>query len=407
MSRVDRFRTRRRSHVPSAAEAPSNLRALLDFGASGARAMLVAVRSDGVEVLAYGTSDGDGRAVRREHLRDLAEAALSTAERETTRYRALPAIADVATVGLSGPLLAAEPVVLRLPRRCSEDTVDREELTAAFKRVGRQIDDRIRELETERRVPYRLVATELIGVAVDIKKVDTLPGPSGTPLAVATCAFAWPDARLRLLEEVVADLELELAGVVPTLQAVARAVPVADAVLVEVGHTQTGIGLVEGHRLGHAASVARGGDHFTASICSRLPLSIRAAAVAKHRYALGHGGDEGRQQIGTALASGLEEWTAAVVEQLERLAGQAPLPPHVFLYGGGSRLSEVLVALRTHDWPTTLFQRTPEVEYLYPHQVRGIDDSNGVLHRLDQVGIAALAAWTAHEPNEFEQLLWK
>lgn len=390
---------------PRSDNTSQELRALLDFGASGARAVLAAVQPDGVEILAYGLASGDGRALRRDNVSELAETALSAAEEETTRYRALPAMADIGIMGVSGLHLRTEPIVLRLPRQMAEESLERQEVATAFGRVRRQMEEQRQRLAAEHKVPQTIIGAELIGLAVDIQRIRDLPGPPGTPLTVAACAFILPDAEIDLLNAVAADLELELAGTVPTLQAVARALPISDAIIVDIGRNHTGIGLVESRRLSHSRNIAYGGLHFTNSIQTALRISARAAEIAKQRYALGHGSDEGRHQVSVALQSGIATWIEKVTQELEVIAGQAPLPPQIFVFGGGSRLPALLTVLRNQHWPADLFEKAPAVETLYPHQLQFIRDPHGTLHTVDQVGIAALAAWLAHEPDEFERML--
>lgn len=396
------MRSRRRSRSD---DTTLELRALLDLGASGARAMLVAVQSDSVEVLGYGRTAGDGRAMRREFVSDLAEEALGAAEQETTRYRALPAIADVGLIGVSGPHLTAEPIVLRLPRQMSEEPLERHEIVTAFGRVRRRIEEQRDALASEQKVPQTIIGSEVVGLYVDVHEVKGLPGPAGTPLAAATCGFILPDAQIDALNAVAADLELELVDMVPALQAVGRALPISDAVILDVGHTHTGVAVVEGRRLSHSRSISYGGASFTNSIQTALGISGRAAEVAKHRFALGQGSDEGRHQVATALASGIANWVEMVAQELAIVAGQAPLPEQIFLFGGGSRLPALLTELRTYKWPSELFEHPPSVDTLYPHQLQRIRDPHGLLQTVDQVGVAALGAWLTREPNEFEHIL--
>lgn len=396
---------RRSQRRPRSDDTTLELRALLDFGASGARAMLVAVGSSSVEILGYGEAAGDGRAMRRDYVSNLAEEALSTAEEETTRYRALPAIADVATIGVSGPNLVMEPIVLRLPRQTSEQSLERHEVVSAFGRVRRRIEEQREAVASAQKVPQTIIGSELVGLYVGASGVKELPGPNGTPLAVAACGFILPDAQLDLTNAVAADLELEVGGVVPVLQAVGHALPVSDAVVLEVGHTHTGIGLVENRRLSHSRTISYGGANFTNSIQAALRISSRAAEVAKHRYALGHGSTEGRRQVATALESGITNWLQMVANELEIVAGQAPLPPQIFLFGGGSRLPTLSRELRDQRWSPDLFEQSPSVDTLYPHQLERLRDEHGTLQTVDQVGVAALGAWLAREPDELEQLL--
>ncbi len=386
-------------------------RALLDFGTSSARAVLVEVTPEGAEVLGYGTASGEtglaepGRAARRDALLHVAESALTAAERETTQSSALPAIADVALVALGGPLLETFPLVFEVKREASDQPLSLEEFEQVWKRVCRLVLDRVGEREAEDRVRRRPVGVEFVGAAVGRRQVIGLPGPAGAPLGIAACGFAWPEAGLDVVTQVVADLDLELSGLVPALQAVARALPVPEAVLLDVGHSHTAVGLVEHHRLSRATSVPLGGRAFTEHVRRALRISMRAAEVAKCQYALGHGAPDARARLAGVLERAAEEWADQVEGALIRLAASVPLPPRVYIFGGGGRLPELLAVLRRRNWTSPLpFPTRPAVDRLYPNRLHGLRDPRGLLQGPDQVTIAALAAWAAYRPDEMEQV---
>jgi hypothetical protein len=113
---------RRRPTRAKSASTPTEVRAILDFGASGARAAIVGVTPQAVEILGVGGVMGQsgiarpGHAMRRDELGLLVESALSRAEQATVQYVAdLPIAADDALVGLTGSYLKAESHVSICP----------------------------------------------------------------------------------------------------------------------------------------------------------------------------------------------------------------------------------------------------------------------------------------------------
>lgn len=386
-------------------------RALLDFGTSGARALLVEVTPEGAEVLGYGITSGKverdelGYVGPPEAIREAFEKALTAAEQETARTRALPAIADVALVALGTPLLEAVPVVFEVRREEPQAPLSQEEFERVWKRVARLVLDRIGEREAEDHVRRQPVGIEFVGGAVGRRPLVSLPGPPGTPFTVAACGFAWPEVSFGLLEQVVVELDLELAETVPAFQAVARALPVPEAVVLDVGRSHTGIGLVERHRLSRAESIPLGGQMFTARVREALRISWRAAEVAKRQYALGYGAPDARARLASVLEAAVEEWADEVEQALIRLAASVPLPPRIYVFGGSGRLPEVLSVLRRRNWTSPLpFPSRPAVDRLYPNRLHGIRDPQGFLQGPDQVPLAALAAWTAYRPDQVEHI---
>lgn len=406
---------------------PGRLYAVLEFGASGARAALVRRAGATAEVLAVAQASGPGAIARpgvvvhHERLAHLAERALSTAEHLAAGIEIVPVIADEAIVGLSGPMLDAELTVMHFPRRRAHEPVSERELTAAMVRLQRRALATLADRAAATRIRHRLVSTQLVGAVVDGERLRELPradlsrpstGPRGETLSLAVCNITWPVAGLEMVERVLAALELEARGVVPLAQAVAAAVPLPDSILVDVGHECTEVALVEGGVLSHFRTFLLGGAHFTEKLTQMLHLSPKAAELAKRRYSQGQVPDEARTAVGAALAPLVHEWRAAVERALLLLAGAAPLPAHIFLYGGGSAIPDLVSELRSQPWTRRLpFERHPGVELLTPHHLQGVSDpagrlgGSGIIASGAAVGLAALGAWAGREPSMIDGLL--
>lgn len=402
-------------------------RALLEFGASGARAALVRLVGSNAEVLAVGHASGPGAIARpgtvvySERLANLAERALSRAEHLAAGIEILPIIADEVVVGLSGPMLDAQLTVMHLPRRRPHEPVSARELATAMLRTQRRALSALAERAAATRIRHRLISAQLVGAVVDGERLRAphdpdsarpYTGPWGETLSLAICNVTWPLSGLEMIQRVLAALELEERGVVPLAQAVSAAAPLPDAILIDVGHEHTEVALAEGGVLSHFRTFPLGGLHFTAALTETLHLSAKAAELAKQRYSQGQGDADARAQIGKALVPVAREWRTAVEQALLHLAGPAPLPARVLLYGGGSTIPDLVVELRSQPWTRRLpFERHPQVELLTPQRLRGVHDPAGRLQGSDTgasvaaVGLAALAAWAAREPSATDRLL--
>ncbi|MCZ7573867.1 MAG: cell division FtsA domain-containing protein [Ardenticatenaceae bacterium] len=426
------WRQRRRPRRPrtaavAAAVQRASSRALLEFGASGARAALVRLAGGTAEVLAVGQASGPGGIARPgavahyERLTHLAERALSSAEHLAAGIEILPVIADEAIVGLNGPMLDAELTAMHFPRRRPQEPVSDRELATAMLRTQRRALSTLADRAAASRIRYRLVSAQLVGAVVDGERLRApydrdlfrpYTGPRGETLSLAICNIIWPLSGLEIIERVLVALELEGRGVVPLAQAVAAAAPLADTILIDVGHEYTEVALAEGGVLSHFRTFPLGGLHFTETLVRTLYLTAKAAELAKQRYSQGHGSADARARMGAALRPRAHEWRASVEQALLHLAGSAPLPAHIFLYGGGSAIPDLVAELRSQPWTRRLpFERHPEVELLTPQRLRGVHDPAGRLQGCGgsaagtAVGLAALGAWAVHEPSAADRLL--
>ncbi len=395
------------------------VRALLDFGASGARAALARLSRTHVEVLGMAEVTGrsgiarPGEVMRRDQIASLAERALSAAEWSTVYDGALPTIADDAIVGLTGPLLLAQSGASHLRRDDPVAPVFEAELLAALAAAQEQ---RLAELVEEARaskIRRALVASQLVG-AMSVRE-DTLqaerlpdvtrgvPGLAGEFLSIALCNLTWPAKGLEVLGRVMEELDLNLLAATPIAQAVAAALPMPNAILLDIGQEHTEIGLAEGGALSALTAVGVGGAFFTEALIRELHLSDKHAELVKRSPAHQRGNN---RPVARVLRDAAEQWQRAVEQKLLALAGDAPLPPRIYLYGGGAELPEILDQLRQVPWMQRLpFDRAPVVARLVPQQLRGLYDARGLLHSPSHVGLAALVAWAGHEPSPLQQHL--
>ncbi|MDQ4077942.1 MAG: cell division FtsA domain-containing protein [Chloroflexota bacterium] len=414
------LRRRRRPRRSMEARDPRLIRALLDFGASGARAALVRLSRDHIEILGVAEVTGrtgvarPGQVMHREQIANLAERALSAAEWSTAHDGELPYIADDAIVGLTGPLLSARGEAYHLRRSDPAAPIFEEEILQALAITQkRQLAELAKQVRASK-IRSALVASQLVGamsVREDLLQAERLPdvtrgvpGIAGEYLSIAICNLVWPAQGLEVLRRVLDDLELNLLSATPIAQAVAAALPRPDAILIDIGHEHTEIGLAEGGALSGLTSIPMGGQFFTHSLMRGLGLSKKHAELIKQRPVQER--VVSNRPVERVLRQATERWRQAVEQKLLELAGDAPLPARVYLYGGGSHLPEIAEQLRAHPWTRRLpFESHPDVEHLLPHQLRGLSDPRGSLHSSSHVGLAALAAWAGHEPAPLQKYL--
>lgn len=388
---------------------PETVRALLDFGSSNGRALIARLTPNGVEVLGTGEAKGhsgvlrEGKVIRHHEISKLIERALSAAESDTARHGGLPYIADDAIVGLTGSFLLSDRNIKNSPRSNPIAPIYEAEMIEILRKVQGENLAKLSHQMSHSKIRRTLVASQLVG-AMSIRR-DTrqaerisdlsrgIPALSGDFLSLAICNLTWPKQGLELLGRVLEDLELNLTDVIPIAQAIAVALPSPDAILIDIGYEHTEISLVERAALSHLLNIPFGGEFFTQQLIKELHLSKENAELVKQEHAQSKGLSGGRP-VSRVLRNAARVWLQKIEQILLKLAGDAPLPPRLYLFGGGALLPELLEELRAQAWTRRLpFIQHPIIETLMPDHLRGLNDPRGILTAPKQVGIAALAAW--------------
>ncbi len=413
-----RFMTRKMDKTMS-----HEIRAVLDFGSSAVRAVVVRVKQDRAEVLGAVELQGPsgiarpGQVIRREQIAVLVEEALSAAEKDTIQDGNLPFIADEAIVGLTGSHLIAENHTAHLQRYNPIAPIYEQEILDTLEAVQRRNFQKLHTRLDTLPIRHTLIASELVGamsIRQDTRQVELVqevfrgvPMLSGDVLAIAICSLLWPRQGLELITQVLNDLELDLLQAVPIAQAVSTALPLPDAILIDIGYEHSEISLVERARLSNLANIPIGGRFFTQELMDQLHLSQKQAELIKKEHTRSKGRSGGRP-VSRVLGQAAKNWHQQIEHTLRKLAGEAPLPARLYVFGGGSVLPEVLEQLREQTWIKRLpFDHYPTIERLMPHHLRGIHDPRGLLSTSRQVGVAALAAWAGWEPSPLQTHLTK
>ena len=215
-------------------------------------------------------------------------------------------------------------------------------------------------------------------------------------------AFA-PLIHLGALESVAAQLDLELLAVVAEPYAVARLLgpeqaKASGALFMDIGGGTTDVALVRSGGIEATRMFALGGRAFTKWIADRLELPFPRAEALKVDYARGIDVAQ-RDAVAAIVAEDVAVWAAGVELVLEELSGGDILPSRIHLCGGGSRLPEVVEALRDERfWKHLPFARPPDVELMSPDQVEAITDATRLL--VDQQDVTPLGL--AYQAIEFQ-----
>ncbi len=127
-------------------------------------------------------------------------------------------------------------------------------------------------------------------------------------------------------------------------------------------------------------------------------LSLDRAERLKRAYGGGRLVADAQAQVREVLLPGLQAWLEETEGSLARLNQEELLPEHLYLFGGGSMLPEIIDAVRSLAWSQRLqFARYPQVSPLQPTEVPGVVNRTGLGRQRGDVSALALAAWLAEQ----------
>ncbi|MGZ6344775.1 MAG: cell division FtsA domain-containing protein [Candidatus Limnocylindrales bacterium] len=316
-------------------------------------------------------------------------------------------------IGIAGELVKGFTTTHSQERKRPDTPITDAELQRLIDGVQREaLRDAERAITWETGLPnvdVRLVHAAVTGAAIDGYAVTNPVGFQGRHVKISIFNAFAPLVHLGALQSVASQLDLELLAIVAEPYAVARVlggeqVQKAGALFIDVGGGTTDVALVRQGGIEGTRMFALGGRAFTKSLADRLDLPFSRAEQVKVDFSRGLPVDDGAT-VAAVLAEDTAVWAAGVELVLEELAGGDLLPGRVYVCGGGSRLVNLVEALRDKRFAKRLpFSRPPEVTIMEPGEIEAIHDSTKLL--VDQQDVTPLGlAYQAIEMSSQEQPL--
>jgi cell division protein FtsA len=245
---------------------------------------------------------------------------------------------------------------------------------------------------------WRLVDAATVAVRVDGKLVTDPVGFRGGEITATVFAAL---ARIGAIEtwRRVAR-ELEFAALILTAAPLALVAGLAEpqGILLDVGGATTGLTLWQAGRPVAIGSLPVGGATLTRALMQAWGLSPERAEQLKWAYASGQLADDDRAQVLEAMFPALRAWLDGTEAALAAMRQDHPLPPRLYLLGGGSGLPEVVEAAHSLAWSEELhFERYPQIERLRPTDITGVVNRTDLGRGAGDVAAVALAAWAARQ----------
>jgi cell division protein FtsA len=387
---------------------------VLDIGTEFIKALIVKREEDKGIVLGVGrvrqslTDMQAGGVADIQSVIDNCDRALSEAE------DMCETIPGQAVIGIAGEQVRGFSTTMTVPRPQPQAPITQPDLAEALQSVQRRaLKEAVRQLSHEMGVAeinVKLVHSVITSVHVDGHAVTNPLGFQGRAVQMTVFNTFAPLTHIGALQTIAQELDLELVATVAEPYAFARGcasdeVYAFGGIFVDVGGGITDVALVRGGGIEAIRMFALGGRSFTKRLANDLNMTLEDA----ERFKIAHG--EGRlRRDQRALAHRTLQTNAEILAQgvaltLEELADDEPLPPAIYLAGGGAILPEVGEQLSALDWTEQLpFAAQPTVRMLTPDDVPGIYDTTGLLlgsQDITPMGLAQHAVTLedeAHQP---------
>jgi len=386
---------------------------VLDVGTEYVKSLVVQVAEGRGQVIGVGRQHQGECAMSAGVVADISavvancDLALRQAEDMTEEVVGHKVVPDAVVMGIAGEHVVGTAATVEARRPQPARPITEAEVAALLRRAERLAWNQVREslafATGQERIEVSLVNAHVVEVQIDGHAVANPLRFKGSNLGVTVYNAFAPLVHLGALQSVAADLELAVIAIVAEPYAVARGLSVGDGLFIDVGGGTTDVALVRQRRLESTRSYSLGGRAFTRRLARTLDLPWERAESLKIDYARGRLPVEEAQRIRQMLAGDAQTWMEGLEILLTDLAGARPLPPHIYLCGGGAGLPDLLDALRLFPWLQQLpFARQPEVTLVQPREVVGLTDCTRLLISSQDVTPLGLAAQALHFGRDLE-----
>jgi hypothetical protein len=170
--------------------------------------------------------------------------------------------------------------------------------------------------------------------------------------------------------------------------------------LVDVGGYETTLTFLHDGVIRQIRSFPLGSSHYVKGIMELTDASPEEAEDIKKQYTEGIVGERTKSRLRDFFTKGSELWKKMFLKELEWFYPLGPIPPDIFLCGGGVHLPEITGILRGRDWlKDTSWVTAPEVRILSGESYFHGNTLKGVLQGPEDAGIASFIVYIlSHKP---------
>ncbi|OGZ34650.1 MAG: hypothetical protein A2Y98_00075 [Candidatus Portnoybacteria bacterium RBG_19FT_COMBO_36_7] len=322
--------------------------------------------------------------------------AIEAAQREAGE-RAVQAV-----IGIAGEFVKGATFSFSYEREDQKQKIELPELKNIIQKIQWKAFNKIRQDLAEEsgisEIEVKLINATIVDIKIDGYQVTNPLGFQGREITISVFNAYAPLMHLGAINSIAKALNLELLFIAAEPYAIARAVDIehgGDAIFIDIGGGTTDIALLREGGLEGIKSFALGGRAFTKRLCDNLSLDFAEAEQIKLKYSSGEISPAVKKKISEIFRQDIKVWLSGVNLALNEFSKLSPLPSKVYLCGGGSSLLGIKKALEAGQWSEGLpVLKAPEVNFIDPTKIIGIEDKIGRLKEPKDVTPLALASLT-------------
>lgn len=326
----------------------------IDLGSSNVRVSIFqpATELESIKVLGTGTQPQGRHAMNAGLVEDfdlVLDTIASALDEAAIKADAAP---EQVIFGLSGSMVQARGLKVRTKRSDPEKNLDEKEFDVLADHIEDQTLEKVRsELQERFGSELTRVETNFTAYAMDGAKVDTPLGLPGEELEIAVLHYFMDTAKLRVINNMADQLDIEIVAVVNSVvnYAVHKIDENPSFVVVDIGGDISEVVVIEDGKVLANEVLLMGGSDITWQIQRDLNVDIDEAERLKFSYAQGSvDNDKGyliRQSVEQFL-NALSEGVAMALSQID----PKTIPSHFIITGETRHLSEVKSSLESYPW---------------------------------------------------------
>jgi cell division ATPase FtsA len=340
---------------------------LIDIGRDTIKAVVVLLKPEtgSLEVVGHGLaetgpSDITGGRLEATAVTSQVNIALTLAEDSTEAVVGHKIVPDDVIFAVAGRATIGKLFTVRQSRPQPGKPISAKELNQLKQRAERNVFQGVSQGDDQKR-KWRPLAVNDVGLRLDSHLILNGVGLTGQELTFSIFGVAVQVSAWRALEVLANQLDLTLANMIASPQALASIVPQTEAILLDTGASGTTLCLIRDNALVAADWVPFGGDYFTQTLARALDIRPGEAKTLKHALSAGGLSEDEVDYLNNELDPARHRWYEAVMEALLRQAAGKALPWRIFLTGGGNLLPALGFLFQADP---TYFDRVPDVSRL-------------------------------------------
>ncbi len=270
-------------------------------------------------------------------------------------------------IGLSGGVVHSKSYRVRIRRENKDVGLSSKE----FEKLAKEVEEKTlaratEDFNKEGFATYIRIESVFTGYMVDGVKVITPIDLPGSEIEITVLHYFMDEARIRLINSLLDQLNLEAISVVDTSTAVALALneTYGDYIFIDIGGSVTQVVVIERSKVMATGSLFIGGVDIGMKIADKFQMTLEQAENMKLQYTQGHLDQNRSFTVHQEIEKVIEILVEAIADFLKSVKANY-LPSNMVIGGEVRHLTEIKSAFASYPWMKEgKFNTFPKVEIL-------------------------------------------